>query len=127
MSSEPDYNFNPPAAAESGSSPLLLPFTLLVAAIAVLMTAQAVNTFKAHSALRDGLTKLTKYYQDREVLVKQSQDLQQKLQTLVLDLLLLAKGGDKDAEQIIAKYHIQQNAPAGAPETAPAPAVEAPK
>jgi hypothetical protein len=118
MSSEPDYNFNPPAASNSDTGSLQLPFALLTAAIAVLMVAQTVNVFKSHGTLRDGQVKLTDAYRQRETLVKQSQDLQQKLQNLVLDLLLLSKT-DEDAKQIVAKYNIQQNAPA-APESTPA-------
>ena len=123
MSSEPDYNFNQPAVANSDSFSLQLPFALLTAAIAVVMVAQTVNVFKSHSSLRDGQAKLADAYRQREATVKQSQDLQQKLQNLVLDLLLLAKTDD-DAKQIVAKYNIQQNAPGAASESAPA---EAPK
>ena len=122
MSSEPDYNFNQPAGSDVGGFSLQLPFALLTAAIAVVMVAQTVNVFKAHSSLRDGQIQLTAAYSKREALVKQSQDLQQKLQNLVLDLLLLAKTDD-DAKAIVGKYNIQQNAPAGS-EGAPA---EAPK
>ncbi len=123
MSSEPDYNFNTPAASSSNGVSILLPFALLSAAIAVVMVAQTVNVFKARTSLRDGKTQLTEAYQKRQSLVKQSADIQQKLQALVLDLLLLAKTDD-DAKAIVQKYNIQQNAPAG--DAAPAPA-DAPK
>jgi hypothetical protein len=121
MSSEPDYNFNQPASSNSDSGSLQLPFALLTVAIAIIMVAQTVNVFKERNTLRDGKVKLAKYYSDRQALVKQSADVQQKLQTLVLDLLLLAKT-DEDAKAIVAKYNIQQNANQSAPENAPAPA-----
>lgn len=123
MSTDPDYHFNDPApvtASSSGPS-LQLPFALLSGALAVVMITQTVNTFKARTALRDGKAQLVDAYRTREPAVKQSADLQKKLQDLVLDLLLLSKT-DEDARQIIAKYNIQQNAPAGdaaAPASAP--------
>jgi hypothetical protein len=123
MSTEPDYNFNPPAAPGSNGVSILLPFALLSAAIAVVMVAQTVNVFKARTSLRDGQTPLADAYQKRQTLVKQSQDVQQKLQALVLDLLLLAKTDD-DAKAIVQKYNIQQNGATSAPESAPAPAAE---
>jgi hypothetical protein len=123
MSSEPDYNFNQPSVSNSEGVSLQLPFALLSAAIAVVMVAQTVNVFKAHSSLRDGLAKLGDAYRQREALVKQSQDLQQKLQNLVLDLLILSKTDD-DAKTIVSKYNIQQTGAPTAPESAP---VEAPK
>jgi hypothetical protein len=124
MSTEPDYNFNDPAPVSDSSSQgpsLQLPFALLSAALAVVMITQTVNTFKARTALRDGKAQLTDAYRTREPVVKQSAELQKKLQDLVLDLLLLAKT-DEDAKAIVGKYNIQQNAPAGeAPAPAPAP------
>jgi sensor histidine kinase regulating citrate/malate metabolism len=125
MSSEPDYNFNQPASTSIETASLMLPFALLTAAIAIILVAQTVNVFKQRSSLRDGTVELTKAYHDREPLVKQSHDLQEKLQTLVLDLLLLAKTDD-EAKQIVTKYNIQQQGTPSAPESAPAPA-EAPK
>lgn len=122
MSSEPDYNFNQPAApANSDGFSLQLPFALLAAAIAVVMVAQTVNSYKAKNTLRDGKTKLAEAYHSRESLVKQSKDVQEKLQALILDLLMLAQT-DNDAKQIVAKYNIQQNGAATAPATTPAPA-----
>ena len=82
-----------------------------------------VNVFKQRSSLHDGSVELTKAYHDREPLVKQSKDLQEKLQALVLDLLLLSKTDD-EAKQIVTKYNIQQQGTEAAP--APAPA-DAPK
>ena len=122
MSSDPDYNFNQPAvSANSNGFSLQLPFALLTAAIAVVMVAQTVNTFKAKNSLRDGKVQLTEAYNSRIAMVKQSKDIQEKLQALILDLLLLAKT-DPDAQQIVSKYNIQQNGAATAPAAAPAPA-----
>ncbi len=119
MSSEPDYNFNQSAAANSDGLSIQLPFALLTLAIAVVMVAQTVNTFKARTALRENKTQLIDVVHKREALVGQSQDIQKKLEKLVLDLLVLAKT-DEDAKQIVQKYNIQQGNPGGA--TAPAPA-----
>jgi hypothetical protein len=124
MSTEPDYNFNPPASSTSDGPSLHLPFALLSAAIAVILVAQTFTVFKQRTALRDGIVQLTEAHRNREKLVAQSQEIQQKLQTLVLDLLLLAKTDD-DAKQIVAKYNIQQAGAPSSPEAAPA--TEAPK
>lgn len=119
MSSESDYNFNEPATSASSGFSLHLPFALLSAALAVVLINQTANTFKQRTALREGKAQLIDAYKNREPLVKQSAELQKKLQDLVLDLLLLAKT-DEDAKAIATKYNIQQSAPAGA--DAPAPA-----
>lgn len=122
MSSDPDYNFNQPAAsANSNGFSLQLPFALLSAAIAVVMVAQTVNTFKARNSLRDGKVQLSEAYNSRLAMVKQSKEIQEKLQALILDLLMLAQT-DPDAKQIVAKYNIQQNGSATAPVPAAAPA-----
>jgi len=125
MSTEPDYNFNQPASSNSDGLSLHLPFALLSAAIAVILVAQTVNIFKARTQLRDGKAQLADAYRNREPLVKSSAEIQQKLQAIVLDLLLLAKT-DEDAKKIVGKYNIQQtgNPGAPAPEAAPAPAAE---
>jgi hypothetical protein len=127
MSTEPDYNFNDPAVPAdltTGGPSLHLPFALLCVALAVVMITQTANTFKVRSSLREGKAQLADAYRNREPAVKQSAELQAKLQAMILDLLLLAKT-DKDAQDIVTKYNIQQAAPAGAtPETpaaAPAP------
>ena len=46
--------------------------------------------------------------------VKQSGELQNQLQTLLNDLLDLAKDDDKDAKEIIGKWNVQRNAASGA-------------
>jgi hypothetical protein len=128
MSTEPDYNFNEPAATDSGSS-IALPFALICAAVAVFLAAQTANTFFNRNNLVEGKAQLIKGKAEletartnREKAVEESKTLQQKLQDLVMDLLLLAKT-DPEADAIVKKYNIQQQQPTGtAPAAAPAPA-----
>ena len=120
MSSPSDYNYHQAPAQAADSNSLQLPFALLSTAIAIVLVAQTVNVFKARSALHDGEAQLADFYRNREGLVKQSGDVQQKLQNLALDLLLLSKTDD-DAKAIIGKYNIQQTG-----NTAPAAPVPAP-
>jgi hypothetical protein len=121
MTPEPDYNLNQPSVSNSDGGSLQLPFALLTAAIAVVMVAQTVNVFRAHGSLRDGQAKLADAFRQREALVKKSADVQQQLQSIILDLLVLAQT-DEEAKKIVAKYNIQQSNPTGAPATNPAPA-----
>ena len=117
MSNEPDYNFNDPVPvsdSHSSSISVFLPLALLSAALAVVMLTQTVNAFKLKTALRDGKAQLVDAYRQRDPAVKQSTELQKKLQDLVLDLLLLAKT-DPEAKAIVDKFQIQQQAPAGTP------------
>jgi hypothetical protein len=126
MSTESNYPFNEtskPASsgsAEASGPSIQLPFALLTAALAVVMVTQTANVFKQRTSLREGKAQLIEAYKNREPMVKQSAELQAKLQAMVLDLLILGKTDD-DAKAIISKYNIQQNAPAGAAE---APAAE---
>ena len=66
------------------------------------------------------LKKLGDAYTQREPVVKQSTELQNKIQALVNDLMILAKS-DEDAKAIIRKYNIQQQGPppSGAPTAKP--------
>ncbi len=100
----------------------LLPFSLLAISFAVLLIYQIINLNKQHSAMQSTKTQLTTIIEQREALVKQSTDLQAKLQALAVDLLALAQTNEK-AKAIVQKYNIQQNAPAqAAPAQQPAPA-----
>jgi hypothetical protein len=121
MKPESDFSFSePPVETERSTEPSLqIPFALLTCAIAVLMIAQTVSTFKQRSALQEGHVQLTDAYKQREVVVKKSQDIQTKLQDLVMDLLILSKTDD-DAKQIVSKYNIQESGKAPAPAEAPA-------
>lgn len=119
MNPESDFSLSEPPVEtprHSAEPSLGLPFALLTCAIAVLMIAQTVSTFKQRSALQEGHVQLTDAFKKREVVVKQSVDLQSKLQDLIMDLLVLSKTDD-EAKQIVGKYNIQQNgqAPAEAP------------
>jgi len=125
MSTEPDYNFNEPASSAAGPS-LQLPFALLACTVAVFMFAQTIGIFCNRGNLRDnkdqliqGKAELAKLYTSREPQVKQAQEIQKKLNDLVLDLLKLAED-DKDAKAIVTKYNIVNNPGAGA--GAPPPA-----
>ena len=104
----------------------LIPFALLAISFAVLQINQIINSSKQHSAMQDTKKQLTEIIGQREALVKQSTELQAKLQAMAVDLLDLAKTNEK-AKAIVQKYNIQQAAPpqaaqAGAAAAAPAPA-----
>jgi hypothetical protein len=121
MKPESDFSLSEPPVESSGraaEASLQVPFALLTCAIAVVMIAQTVSTFKQRSALQEGQVQLADALKKREVVVKQSIDLQAKIQNLIMDLLELAKTDD-EAKQIIGKYNIQQQAPS-APAEAPA-------
>ena len=94
---------------------------MLTAALAVVMINQTMSIFKQRTSLREGKAQLIEAYKNREPMVKQSADLQAKLQALVLDLLILSKTDD-DAKAIVGKYNIQQNVPAGSGAPAETPA-----
>jgi hypothetical protein len=121
MIPESDFSLSePPVETALSTEPSLqLPFALLTCAIAVVLIAQTVSTFKQRSALQEGHVQLADAFKKREVVVKQSVDLQTKLQDLIMDLLILAKTDD-DAKQIVGKYNIQQNGQAPAAAEAPA-------
>lgn len=119
---------------------LHIPFTLLAIAIAVLLGAQIGAAKKSAEIMvwqRDTLEKqitnmqaadkqLAEAVTKRETLVKQSTELQNQLQTLLNDLLDLAKE-DPDAKQIIEKWKISRaQPPAANPEEKPAEEKKAP-
>ena len=56
---------------------------------------------------RDGVEKWRQFVKSREALVKQSKDIQTKVQELIIDLLGVAKDDD-DAKAIVKKYDIKQ-------------------
>lgn len=98
----------------------IIPFALLAISFAVVLIYQMVNVNKQHTSMQETKKQLTEIIQQRETLVKQSGELQAKLQALVVDLLELSKKDEK-AKAIVQKYGIQQT---GAPGT-PAPAAPA--
>jgi hypothetical protein len=57
---------------------------------------------------KDGVEKWRQFAKKREVLVKQSIDIQTKVQEILVDLLVLAKTDD-GAREIVTKYNIKQN------------------
>jgi len=124
MNSDADYSYaEPESVVYAPSSPSLhLPFALLSSAIAIVMVAQFIGSLNQKSALRAGLVKLAsnektlgEAFSKREPLVKQSGELKNKLNAMVMDLLILGKT-DEDAKAIIGKYNIQQNQPGGSSE-----------
>ncbi len=118
MNSDADYSYSEPAAAYAPSAPSLhLPIALLSSALAMVMITQTSGVFKQRSALQEGKVQLADAFAKREPLVKQSAELKNKLNAMVMDLLILGKT-DEDAKAIIGKYNIQQNQPGGPSEGA---------
>jgi hypothetical protein len=123
MNPDSDYSFSEPVA-ETADAPfglsLHIPFALLTSAIAVIMVTQTIATFKQKSALQAAQVQNADDLKKREVVVKQSTDLETKFSDLFMDLLILGKT-DEDAKQIIAKHGIQQSGQPGQPASTPAP------
>ena len=121
MNSDTDYSYAEPEPPmyEPSEPSLHLPFALLSSALAVVMITQTVGSFKQKSALQEGKAQLVDAFAKRDPLVKQSGELKNKLNAMVMDLLILGKT-DEDAKAIIGKYNIQQNLPASGTE-APVP------
>jgi len=117
MNPDSDFSFSEPAVetARSAEPSLQIPFALMTCAIAVLMIAQTVTSFKQRSALKEGHVQLQDAYKEREKVAAQSKEIQSKLQDLVMDLMILSKTDD-DAKQIVGKYNIQQSGQAPAAE-----------
>lgn len=121
MSTEPDYNFNEPVVQESAAPSLSLPLALITLALAVFMAAQTSATFFNKNNLIEGKkqlvlgkSQLAEAARSRDKAVEESKKVQKQLEDLVLDLLLLAKT-DAEADAIVKKFNIQQQAPAGTP------------
>jgi ribosome-binding ATPase YchF (GTP1/OBG family) len=68
---------------------------------------------RLNQAYEDGkadLKRVTEARSKREPLVEQSTSLQVKVESVIVDLLILAKS-DRDAQMIVTRYHIHQDAP----------------
>lgn len=126
MSPESDYSYTDPSLSDPAypggisTNPLhslAMPFALLSTALAIVMLTQTIGVFRQRSALQESKVQLADAIKKRAPAVTEAGNLQNKLQAMVLDLLLLGKTDD-DAKAIIQKYNIQQNTPAG---TTPAP------
>ena len=78
------------------------------------------NLQDSKAQLIEGQRQLAELQKTREPQVKAAQEIQKKLNDLVLDLLLLAKT-DKEAQAIVAKYNIVQNSAPSGEAAAPAP------
>ena len=118
--SDADYSYAEPAPAYAPSSPSILwPFALLSCAVAMIMIIQTQGVFRQKSALQEGKLQLADTVTKREPAIKQVAEIKSKANAMIIDLLILGKT-DEDAKAIIAKYNIQQNAPAeAAPTDAP--------
>jgi hypothetical protein len=113
MSTEPDYNFNQPSqnsGTDNGS--LLLPFALLMVAIAILFVQNTVAAFKMKGSLNDTKVAYTNAIANQAPGLQQASEYEKKLSTMVEDLLILAKTDDQ-AKAIVNKYGIQHAAGAG--------------
>ena len=106
-----------------------LPLALIACTLVVLLAAQigaswqsarimrwqSDNFSKQISSLEAADKQAAEAIKNREPAVKQSGELQNQLQTLLNEVIELAKD-DKDAQEIIKKWNIQRSAPpAGAP------------
>ncbi|HEY3898297.1 MAG TPA: hypothetical protein VGM54_06775 [Chthoniobacter sp.] len=67
---------------------------------------------------KSDLTRVTEARSKREPLVEQSTSLQVKVESVIVDLVTLAKS-DRDAQMIVTRYHIHQDA-SGLPVSDPA-------
>lgn len=121
MNPDSDFSFSdtPVETTRSSEPSIHLPFALMCCAVAVFLWAQTSAQFNQASEMKKNQATLKEAYAKREILVKNSLEIQQKLQDLIMDLLILAKT-DEDAKQIVAKYNIQQNGTPTAPAAAPA-------
>ncbi len=132
-------------STESNSPNANLPLALLALTIAILLGSQIGSSNQSTKFMKwqsDTLEKQIANLQsldkqadtaieNRKSMVKQSGELQNQLQTLLNEVLELAKD-DKDAQEIIKKWNVQRTAlPAGegaaAPAAGAAPAAPAPE
>lgn len=101
---------------------LFIPFLVLAISFATLLIYQIVNVNKQHNSMEATQKQLAEVITQRNDLVKQSVDVQNKLQTMAIDLLALSQNNEK-AKAIVQKYNIQQT---GAPGVPAAPAAPSP-
>jgi len=119
-------DFDSPSPSSTPS--LHWPLAILALAIAVLLASeiasskqnariiawQRENLEKQISNLKQADKRMAEAVVNREVLVKQSGELQKQLEELLNDVLDLAKTDD-DAQQVITKWNVKRNAPPAAP------------
>jgi len=127
MNTVPGDNSDGPAPSTSAGPSLGLPLALVTCTMAAFMFAQTIgirfnrtNLQDSKAQLIEGQRQLAELQKTREPQVKAAQEIQKKLNDLVLDLLLLAKT-DKEAQAIVAKYNIVQNSAPSGEAAAPAP------
>ena len=107
MNSSPDEHEYQTTEA-SPMTDAFLPLTLLAVSFLVLFIWQLMNVSNQRAAIQNTLSR-------QEEVVKQSQQVQANLEKLVIDVLELRRAGDADAEALVQKYGIQQNAPSQIP------------
>ena len=90
-----------------------------LAANSVTEEAELDRLVQAYTDGKSDFTRLSEARTKREALVNQSTDLQLKVESLVVDLLILSKS-DHDAQALVTKYHIHQDSPTAAPSVSPA-------
>ncbi len=110
--SEDEYE----SPAAPACSPVI-PILVLGASLLVILIWQIANIRSQSTSMAEAKKQFADAIEKREVAVKQSVDLQGKLQALAMDLIELGKTDEK-AKAIVAKYNIQQTIP---PAAAPAP------
>ncbi|GEM_PF-3157564 len=100
-----------------------LPLVLLALSFGIILVWQLSNVSQQRTAIQQNREQLEAAFNQstpqHEQLIAQSRAVQGKLETLVTDLLSLAHSGDKDAQEIVDKYKIQQQ---GAPAPSATPA-----
>lgn len=100
-----DESYVPPTGARRFDA--FIPLLLLALSLAIVFIWQLTNLSSQRSIFQSTITR-------QEELVKQSKTVQGTLEKLVIDLLELARSGDTDAQAVVQKYNIQQQAPPAA-------------
>lgn len=110
-----------------GNASAFVPLVLITLSLILIFIWQITNASKQRDSLRAAQEQLETAYRNsapqQEQMLQQSHAVQAKLETLVTDLLNLAKEGDPDAKAIQDKYKIQQNAAPGGAAASSSPAV----
>jgi hypothetical protein len=113
------YEESSPSSRKNKTLSPLIPISILAASLILVFTWQISNILSQSDTMRDTKGKYAEAILKREDLVKQSGEVQAKLQAVVGDLMVLSKTDDK-AKEIVKKHGIQQTAPPAAPADATA-------
>lgn len=110
--------------ASRGTFDPFWPLALLAASLICLFIYQITMLSEQRETIRTTQDQMETAYRNsgpqQEQLLAQSRAVQAKLESLVNDLLSLAKAGDADAKAIVDKYKISQQAPAAGAAASPA-------